>query len=68
MPKLDRRRSREHRQRGAIFALHARGCNVEEISRKSGASPRKVEKVLDAAGVRDLVSVEVQQTHEEVRK
>ncbi len=61
-PKTDRRRSRERRQRRAILYLHGMGRSVEEIARRVGTSPRVVEKVLEAAAIKDLVSEEQRKT------
>ncbi len=56
--KTDRRRARDRRQRQAILSLWGRGCSVDEIVRKVGTSERIVERVLEAAEIKDLVPEE----------
>jgi hypothetical protein len=56
--KTDRRRSRERRRRRAILFLHGTGCSITEIARKVGTSEKGVERVLEAAGIKELVSEE----------
>ena len=59
--KLDRRRARERNKRRGILVLWGSGRSVEDIAKRTGTSPRNVERVLEAAGIKELISQEQQQ-------
>ncbi len=56
--KTNHRRVRERNQRQGILRLFGKGCSSEEIAKRVGTSERVVERVLEAAGIRELVSEE----------
>ena len=60
--KLDRRRSRARRQRRGILTLWGNGRSVAEISRRVGTSERAVEKVIEAAGIKQMFDKQEEQT------